>query len=141
MEILPGYKGCFVCGKDNPLGLKLNLYREDKKVKAELIPDSRHQGFPGIVHGGILFSILDELMGRTALVNKGVITLTTEINIKYKKKAPLGKKIIFTAWMVKDMRRMIEAEAQACLEDGTLLTEARGRFIIISSEMQREVER
>lgn len=141
MENLPGYKGCFVCGKDNPLGLHLNIYQDDKKVKAEFIPESRHQGFPGIVHGGILFSILDELMGRTAVVNKGVITLTVEISIKYRKKAPLGKKIIFTAQMVKDRGRMIEAEAQACLEDGTLLTEAWGRFILISPEMQKEVER
>lgn len=79
-------------------------------------------------------------MGRTAFINKGVMTLTVEINVKYRKKAPVGKKIIFTAQMTEDLGRMVEAQANARLEDGTLLTEARGKFIVISKEMQREVE-
>lgn len=140
MEALPGYKECFVCGKENPFGLKITFFKDGKEVKAEFIPEPKHQGFKGIVHGGILFSILDEIMGRTAIVNKGVMTLTVEINIKYRKKAPIGKKIIFTAQLIKDLGRMIEAQAQAHLEDGTLLTEARGRFIVLSPEMQKEVE-
>lgn len=79
-------------------------------------------------------------MGRTAFINKGVMTLTVEINVKYRKKAPVGKKIIFTAQMTEDLGKMVEAQADARLEDGTLLTEARGKFIVISKEMQREVE-
>jgi len=79
-------------------------------------------------------------MGRTAFINKGVMTLTVEINVKYRKKAPVGKKIIFTAQMTEDLGRMVETLADARLEDGTLLTEARGKFIVISKEMQREVE-
>ncbi len=141
MEALPGYKECFVCGKENPFGLKITFFKDQKEVKAEFIPESKHQGFRGIVHGGILFSILDEIMGRTAIITKGVMTLTVEINIKYRKKAPTGKKIIFTAQMIKDLGRMIEAQAQARLEDGTLLTEARGRFIVLPPEMQKEVEK
>ena len=140
MEALPGYKECFVCGKENPFGLQITFFKDRKEVKAEFIPESKHQGFRGIVHGGILFSILDEIMGRTAIITKGVMTLTVEINIKYRKKAPTGKKIIFTAQMIKDLGRMIEAQAQARLEDGTLLTEARGRFIVLPPEMQKEVE-
>ena len=141
MEALPGYKECFVCGKENPFGLQITFFKDRKEVKAEFIPESKHQGFRGIVHGGILFSILDEIMGRTATITKGVMTLTVEINIKYRKKAPIGKKIIFTAQMIKDLGRMIEAQAQARLEDGTLLTEARGRFIVLPPEMQKEVEK
>jgi len=141
LEALPGYKECFVCGKENPFGLKITFFKDQKEVKAEFIPESKHQGFRGIVHGGILFSILDEIMGRTAIITKGVMTLTVEINIKYRKKAPTGKKIIFTAQMIKDLGRMIEAQAQARLEDGTLLTEARGRFIVLPPEMQKEVEK
>ena len=141
MEALPGYKECFVCGKENPFGLQITFFKDRKEVKAEFIPESKHQGFRGIVHGGILFSILDEIMGRTAIITKRVMTLTVEINIKYRKKAPIGKKIIFTAQMIKDLGRMIEAQAQARLEDGTLLTEARGRFIVLPPEMQKEVEK
>lgn len=97
MQTLPGYRKCFVCGKDNPIGLNITFFKDKDKIRAEFIPESKHQGYKGIVHGGILFSILDEIMGRTAFINKGVMTLT-------------------------------------------VLTEARGKFIVISKEMQREVE-
>jgi len=140
LEALPGYRNCFVCGKENPFGLKITFFKDKNKVKAEFIPESKHQGFQGIVHGGVLFSILDEIMGRTALITKRVMTLTVEIDIKYRKKAIIGEKIIFTAHMTKDLGRMIEAQGQACKEDGTLLAEARGRFIVLSPEMQKEVE-
>lgn len=140
MEALPGFKNCFVCGKDNPFGLNITFLKDKNEVRAELIPESKHQGFKGIVHGGILFSILDEIMGRTAVITKRLMTLTVEVNIKYRKKAKIGEKIIFTAHMTKDLGRMIEAQGQVCKEDGTLLAEAKGRFIVLSKEMQKEVE-
>ncbi len=140
MEALPGFKNCFVCGKDNPFGLNITFLKDKNEVRAELIPESKHQGFKGIVHGGILFSILDEIMGRTAVITKRLMTLTVEVNIKYRKKAKVGEKIIFTAHMTKDLGRMIEAQGQVCKEDGTLIAEAKGRFIVLSKEMQKEVE-
>ncbi len=140
MEALPGYKDCFVCGKENSFGLKIIFFKDKNEVRTEFVPELRHQGFKGIVHGGILFSILDEIMGRTAIITKGVMTLTVDINIKYRKKALVGEKIIFSAHMTKDLGRMIEAEGQACAENGTLLTEAKGRFIVLSPEIQKEVE-
>jgi uncharacterized protein (TIGR00369 family) len=140
LQALPGYTNCFVCGKGNPIGLNIAFFIDQDKIKAEFIPESKHQGFKGIVHGGILFSILDEIMGRTAIITKDVMTMTVEINIKYRKKALVGEKIIFTAQMTKDLGRMIEAQAEARSEDGTLFTEAKGKFIVVSKEMQKEVE-
>jgi len=140
LQALPGYTNCFVCGKNNPIGLNIAFFKDQDKIKAEFIPQSKHQGFKGIVHGGILFSILDEIMGRTAIITRDVMTMTVEINIKYRKKALVGEKIIFAAQMTKDLGRMIEAQAEARSEDGTLLTEAKGKFIVLSKEMQKEVE-
>ena len=140
LQALPGYMNCFVCGKNNPIGLNIAFFKDQDKIKAEFIPESKHQGFKGIVHGGILSSILDEIMGRTAIITRDVMTMTVEINIKYRKKALVGEKIIFAAQMTKDLGRMIEAQAEARSEDGTLLTEAKGKFIVLSKEMQKEVE-
>ena len=141
MEALPGYKDCFVCGKDNPFGLNITFIKEKNKVKANFIPESKHQGFKGIVHGGILFSILDEIMGRAILIAKKVMTLTVEIDIKYRRKAKIGEEIIFTAQVINDLSRLIEAQAQVCKKDGTLLAEAIGKFIVLPSDMQKEVEK
>ncbi|TFB08780.1 PaaI family thioesterase [Candidatus Atribacteria bacterium MT.SAG.1] len=140
LQALPGYKNCFVCGKDNLIGLNITFFRDQDKIRAEFVPESKHEGFKGIVHGGILFSILDEIMGRTAITTKGVMTMTVEVNIKYRKKVIVGEKIIFNAQMTKDLGRVIEAKAEARSEDGTLLTEAKGKFIVVSKEMQKEVE-
>jgi uncharacterized protein (TIGR00369 family) len=140
LKVLPGYKNCFVCGKDNPISLNIKFYEDGNEIKAEFIPEEKHQGFKGIVHGGILFSILDEIMGRTAVINNRGMTMTVEINIKYRKKAKVGEKIIFTAQMTKDLGRMIEAKGKAYSEDGNLLVGAKGKFIIISKKRRKEVE-
>ena len=62
------YQGCFVCGVRNDAGLKLQFRREDDLVVAEFLPQTQFQGFPGVVHGGILASLLDETLSRTALL-------------------------------------------------------------------------
>lgn len=140
MEALPSYKNGYVCGKDNPIGLKVNFFKDKDKIKADFTPESKHEGYVGIVHGGILFSIMDEIMSKAAMVIKGVMTLTVEINVKYRKKAKIGEKIIFNAEMTKDLGRMIVAEAQAYSENGTLLSEAKGRFIVIPQKMKEEMD-
>ncbi|MEA1940344.1 MAG: PaaI family thioesterase [Candidatus Caldatribacteriota bacterium] len=140
MEFLSNYKNSYVCGKENPIGLKIKLFKDKNKIKAEFIPESKHEGYIGIVHGGILFSIMDEIMSRTAMETKGVMTLTVEINIKYRKRVKIGEKIIFSAEMTKDLGKMIETEAQAYSENETLLVEAKGKFIVISKKIKKEMD-
>ncbi len=65
-------------------------------------------------------------MGRTVIITKDVMTMTVEIHIKYRKKALVGERIIFTAQMTKDLGRMIEAQAEARSEDGTLINGGKG---------------
>src|SRR5437762_54292 len=62
MQTLPTTKGCFVCGQQNPLGLKLRLETDGTSVQAQFTPEVVHVGFKGIVHGGIISTLLDELM-------------------------------------------------------------------------------
>jgi len=137
LEVLPSFRNGFVCGKDNPIGLKVKIFKEKNIVNAEFIPEENHQGYKGIVHGGVIFSIMDEVMSRAVMVTKGIMTLTVEINIKYRKKAKVGKKIIFTAKMGRDLGRMVEAEGKAFLEDGILIAEAKGKFYDISKKMKK----
>jgi len=138
LEILPSFSNGYVCGKDNPIGLKIKIFKEKNTVNAEFISEENHQGYKGIVHGGIVFSIMDEVMSRAAMVAKGIMTLTVEINIKYRKKIKIGDKIFFTAKMIKDFRRIIEVEGKAFSEDRILLVEAKGKFYEISKKMKEE---
>jgi len=139
LEILSSFKNGYVCGQDNPIGLKLNIFKEDDEVRAEFIPNENHQGYKGIVHGGIVFSIMDEVMSRAVMVTKGIMALTVEINIKYRKKAKIDNKMIFTSKISKDSGRIIETEGKALSENGELLAEAKGKFYEISDRMKEKI--
>jgi len=139
LEVLPSYKNGFVCGKENPMGLKIEVFRDKNIVRAEFIPGVNHQGYKGIVHGGIIFSVMDEVMSRAAMISKGILTLTVEVRIKYRKKARIGKKILFSAKMTKDLGKVIETEGKAFSEDGKCLAEAKGKFFEIPKKMEEKI--
>lgn len=65
---LKDYTMCFTCGQGNPIGLRLIFRREGETVKIKFIPGKLHQGLPGIVHGGIVSTILDEAMAYVAFL-------------------------------------------------------------------------
>ena len=54
---------CFGCGRDNTIGLKLDFHQEGESVRAEFIPGEMYQGWPGVVHGGLICTMLDEVIG------------------------------------------------------------------------------
>ena len=64
------YQRCFVCGQRNPYGLQLVFRLENNSIVAEFQPREEHQGFPGVIHGGIVAAVLDEALNRTSLLGK-----------------------------------------------------------------------
>jgi uncharacterized protein (TIGR00369 family) len=86
---------CFACGKDNPDGMHLKFYFDEKNRRtfSHFRLPRRYQGPPGHAHGGIIATILDEAMGK---VNKlrSVIALTSEMQIQYLKPVPLRQPLI-----------------------------------------------
>ena len=139
MKILSSFRYGYVCGQDNPIGLKIKVFEESGKVYAEFLPMENHQGYKGIVHGGILFSIMDEVMSRAAMIAVNSLTLTVEINIKYRKKAVMGKKILFSAKMLKKSGKIIETEGKAFYENDKIIAEAKGKFFITPAKMKEEL--
>src|SRR5215471_15613051 len=64
------YQGCFACGARNPSGLHLIFRREGDEIVTEYTPEPVFQGFPGVAHGGIIATLLDETLNRTAVLEK-----------------------------------------------------------------------
>src|SRR5215469_14049106 len=62
------YQDCFACGQNNPYGLQLVFRLDDNTVVADFAPRKEYQGFPGIVHGGIVAVVLDEALNRTSML-------------------------------------------------------------------------
>ena len=121
---------CFVCGKKNPDGLKINFKVSDNKIQAEFIPHSSLQGYANIVHGGIISTLLDEAMGKLAF-ELGINCLTAEINVRFKNPAYVGRKYLLTGEILRKTHRIVFAKSKIQSESDLLIAEATGKLIIV----------
>lgn len=136
----PVYAHCFVCGRQNRYGLAVSFRTtDDGEVVTEFTPEPRHQGYPGICHGGIIYALLDETIGR-ATYRKGAMTVTAGMTVRYRKPVPIGEKVRIVGRLAADHGRIVEAEGEAVLEDGTVAVEAEGKFVPLGKEEQKRVE-
>lgn len=119
---------CFACGMDNPDGLRLDWKIDGHAMTTEFIPPQKYQGWKGIVHGGILATLLDESMTRLAWIVCGA-ALTAEMSVRYRAPARIGEKLYVRGEIVKENRRLIETKATIHGEGGVLLAEAHGKAI------------
>ena len=101
-------KRCFVCGKENESGLKIDFFIENRRIRAEFSIDNRFQGFSGIVHGGIISTILDEAMVKLAF-GLGFSAVTANLNVNLRKPAKPNEKLIATGEIIGDFGRKIKA--------------------------------
>jgi acyl-coenzyme A thioesterase PaaI-like protein len=131
------YQRCFVCGQRNPFGLKLVFRQEADSIVADFQPREEHQGFPGIIHGGIVAAILDETLNRTSiLAARPAWTMTGRLEIRYRRAVPYGPLLRVRAGLETQRQRMIQATGFVTLADDeqTILAEARGTFLSLPEE-------
>ena len=135
---------CFVCGMQNPFGLKTFFYETDtNELVAIFKPTQNHQGYPGRLHGGIAAAILDETVGRTITIGKDteVWSVTLEFNIKYKKPIPLEQEIRVVARLKDENRKIFEAEGEIINPDGEIAAKGHGKYMIMPIEKISEFDR
>ena len=121
---LPYTRDCFVCGAHNPHGLRLRFRREGDEVRAEFAPQAQHAGFRGIVHGGILSTVLDEAMFWAAASTKKRFCLAAELNVRFLHKVAVGQPLICVARLKVDRGRLWESEAELRDWHGTVYARA-----------------
>jgi acyl-coenzyme A thioesterase PaaI-like protein len=140
MEKQPNSRMCFVCGIENPIGLKLRFYTDDEgRCIARFQPKPEHQGFPGQLHGGIISTLLDETMGRV-LVRENVWATTGRLEIKFAKAVPLDQELTIVGELARNRSRAYEANGEIRLPDGTVLVKGSGLYIRIPDEMVEEAK-
>ena len=135
-----GYQACFGCGARNASGLQLVFHSEGNEIWAEHTPDERFQGFPGVLHGGVIATMLDETLSRAA-VFAGKWMMTARLEIRYRRAAPVGRPLHVTARPVQVRARMVSARGEVRLADepDVVLAEAEGVFLPITAEYEREM--
>jgi len=118
---------CFICGVENPIGLKLRIYQTSPGIIETTYTAPEHfQGYPGILHGGIVASILDEISGR-ALMGDPLsprFMYTGKLQVRYRKNVPIGKPLRIIGKAIKSKVKSAEGWAGIYDQEGHLLAEA-----------------
>ncbi len=120
---------CFACGTLNATGLGLVLHVERGRSWVELALEPRFQGWDGIAHGGILCTILDEVMA-WALVGDDNWGLTARLNVDFKRPIQVGQAIRAVGWITRSRRRVVDTAAE--IRDaatGSVLVTATGVYV------------
>jgi acyl-coenzyme A thioesterase PaaI-like protein len=124
---------CFVCGPSHPLGLRIRYApRADGSMAAHWTPDRNWEGFPGIVHGGIVSTILDEAMSK-AVAASGHKALTAELKVRFRRPVPLDREVAIRGWILDRRKRRIRTEAIVTGADGEELGHAWGVFLTVTA--------
>lgn len=122
---------CFVCGPKNPAGLKLDFTCDGKSIRTRYTPLKEHQGYKDIVHGGIIATLLDEVMVKLA-IELDMPAVTAQMDIRLKQAAKIGEPLIISAEIDSITRKLLEARASAATEDGTVVAEAKGKLVRVN---------
>jgi acyl-coenzyme A thioesterase PaaI-like protein len=134
----PNSRHCFVCGVENERGLHLAFYQgPDGEVLVDYVVPDHFQGYPGVAHGGITASLVDEALGRVHMGSDPEnprFMYTAKLTIQYRQPVPTGKPIRIVAQAGKNRSRAATSTAQVFGPTGELLVEAEAVLINVPPE-------
>jgi|AMWB02.1.fsa_nt_gi uncharacterized protein (TIGR00369 family) len=141
MMKLPGSKNCFVCGRENPLSLRMSFYvREDGSVESRLQVSEQYEGYPGMVHGGVIAAMLDETAGRAVTVeDQNQFYVTSELKIRYKAPVPINQPLLVVGRKVRCRGKVCFGHGEVLDAAGTVLAEADGIFVNVTENQDIEM--
>ncbi len=131
MQKQPNSDRCFVCGRRNPIGLHAQFFEgDDGCVYVDFTARDDHQGYPGVMHGGLVTALLDEIIGRTAIA-RDLWCMTAKFEVRFHKPVPLGVPLKLKGEITKHSGRLLEGRGELRLPDGSLAAQAHGTYLRI----------
>ncbi|MEA3308703.1 MAG: PaaI family thioesterase [Chloroflexota bacterium] len=141
----PTSRMCFVCGRENPMGLHMEFFTDHAagQVVASVTIPEQYQGYPGIVHGGIVSAILDEVSGRAimSVAKDNPFWVTAKLEVRYRQPTPTETPLQAVGWLVKQGNRSAQVAGELRLEDGTVTAEVAAVVVRPKPETLAEWER
>ena len=124
---------CFICGQKNPHGLKVTMEvdREAKNAACALSVPAEYQGWQGMVHGGIISALLDEVCAYAGMTVADTV-VTGELKTRFRKPVPVEQEVTVSATVTRQVRRTILVEAQLTMA-GAVLASAEAKMVIARS--------
>jgi len=121
---------CFVCGPGNDIGLKLVFRIDDEICRSEFTPSAMHCGYDGVTHGGIIFSVLDDVMGNWIYLN-GIRAYTAKCDIRYKDSLPIGTPVTLEGRCTRQRGRLIVMQGKMIRADTRqLVAQTQASFMV-----------
>ena len=128
------FNGCFGCGPDNPVGLKLAFEKTDGVVRSHTKITRAYAGYRDFAHGGIVATMLDEAMGWAMLHLAGKHGVTKALRVQYRRPVIVERPIVLSARVTAQQASNVTLEARIEDERGRLLALAEGDWAVVREE-------
>ena len=137
---LPRTPGCIACGPQNPHGLHLRMQVDPAtaRVQTTFIPEPSHIGFENVIHGGVLATVLDELMVWSATWKARRFCLCAELTTRFRHPVAVGQKLEITAEVEFIRPKLVEAVSKIFDSSGTLVATGSGKYIPMTKEQHQQ---
>jgi len=130
MQAVPHTRSCFVCGESNPIGFKLRLETDGHVVQTRLVPRSEHTGFKLAVHGGLVSTLLDEVMAWACALQTRRFAYCAELTVRFLLPVRPNVEIIARGELLANRRdKLFEAKSEIQDLHGTRLATATGKYL------------
>ena len=133
----PNSDHCFICGRKNPHGLYMSFYDNGvNEVISEYSVSEDYQSDPGVVHGGIVATMLDEVVGRVSMIgDHHHFMMSVKLEVKYRHPVPTKTPLKIIGRIVKMRGRLGQAVGEVLLPDGTVAAESVMTLADVPAEM------
>jgi uncharacterized protein (TIGR00369 family) len=119
---------CFACGASNPIGMRLHIELSEGAARSEWVVGEDYVGWSDKVHGGIIATLLDEVMA-WAPSSFDSWAVTAEMTVRYRAAASPGDRLTATGRVAKRRRRIYEVVGEVRGPDNRLIAEGRGTYL------------
>jgi uncharacterized protein (TIGR00369 family) len=138
MEKQPNSRTCFLCGRQNEIGLKMSWYNDSdaRQIKATVTVPDHFNGYPGFVHGGIVAALIDETAGRALLLDGDTerLMVTLKLEVRYRHPTPTGQPLTVIGWVIQQSRSRAKVAAEVQLTDGTVTADGEAVVVLPPQE-------
>lgn len=121
---------CFVCGPGNPIGLGVRFRLADGVCRGEFTPNQQHVGYRNLTHGGIVFSLLDDVMANWLWL-QGLTAFTAKADIRYRAELPVGAAVHLEGRCLARKGRLAQMQGKVIRRSNDeLIAEATASFML-----------
>jgi acyl-coenzyme A thioesterase PaaI-like protein len=142
LKAVPKDKYCFVCGKENKIGLNIDFkIKKNKSVVAKVTPNENYMGFKGVLHGGVISAILDDAMDWAIYAKIGEYFVTSSMTVKFKNPGPIGEELTVEGFCDYNEGKISKIQrAKAILKDknGNIIAHSEGKFFKIPDKLKEK---